>query len=317
MKFSLIVPVYNTYNYLEKCLHSLINQKNIKCKYEIFIVNDGTLDNSEEIILKYQNKFPDKVKYYKKKNGGLSSARNFGVEKSSGEYLLFIDSDDYLDEFLLSKLESIIKKNKTPDLIRINTRDVKESGEIIKDIVIPKYDNEIDLIKGIMKENALEVPWAYVYNRKFFIDNNFKYAVGRIHEDYGLTPIIIYKAKSIVQLSYVGYNYVERVGSIISETNYDKLRKRVDDMFALYSNHMDVIKKDSIKGKLLRSYCLEAFLNKLSILNKEDLNKKIKEIKPYIHVGDLYCYNIKKIVKKLALLISIKLYLTLYRKYKN
>ena len=317
MKFSLIVPVYNTYDYLDKCLNSLINQKEVKSKYEIVIVNDGTPDNSEDIVMKYLKKFPNIIKYYKKENGGLSSARNMGIENSSGDYLLFIDSDDYLDEKLLSKLEVLIDNNNNPDLIRMDTRDVRENGETIQNIILPKYENDIDLIKGIMQFNALEVPWAYVYNRKFFQRNNFKYAVGFIHEDYGLTPMVIYKARTIAQLSYIGYNYVERSGSIIAETNYEKLKRRVDDMFKLYCVHMDVIKKDSVKGKLLRSYSLEAMINKLSVLNNQDLNKKLDEIKSKINISDIYCYNFNKCIKKVLLRISIKLYLLIYKKHKK
>ena len=95
-KFSIIVPVYNVENYLEKCLDSLINQKHNS--YEIIIINDGSTDNSQRIIDNYKKKYPKLISSYKKGNGGLSSARNYGIEKSTGEYLLFVDSDDYISE---------------------------------------------------------------------------------------------------------------------------------------------------------------------------------------------------------------------------
>lgn len=315
-KFSIIVPVYNTYDYLDKCLNSLVKQKNVKNDYEIIIVNDGTPDNSDEIILKYKEKYPKMINYIKKENGGLSSARNMGEENASGEYLIFVDSDDYLDFNLLSKLENHIKENNTPDLIRIDSRDVKTSGEVIMEVTLDKSNNEIELIKNIMKKNALEVPWAYVYNTKFYKDNNFKY-LPYIHEDYGLTPIIIYKAKNITHLEFIGYNYVKRAGSIMAETKYEKLKKRVDDFFIQYCNHMEVIKKDSKKGKILRSYSLEAMINKLSSLHKEDLEKEIKVLKEKMNVSDIYCYNINKLIKRIIITINIKLYVKMYSKYKK
>jgi len=93
VKVSVIVPVYNVELYLEKCLDSLVNQT-LK-EIEIIVVNDGSPDNSQEIIDKYAKEYKN-IKAYKKKNGGLSDARNYGIKKASGEYIAFIDSDDYV-----------------------------------------------------------------------------------------------------------------------------------------------------------------------------------------------------------------------------
>ena len=107
MKVSVIVPVYNVYKYLDKCLNSLVNQtlKDI----EIIIVNDGSKENEEEIINKYLDKYSN-IKYYKKENGGLSSARNYGILKSTGKFICFVDSDDYVElntyELLYNKMIS-------------------------------------------------------------------------------------------------------------------------------------------------------------------------------------------------------------------
>ncbi len=312
--FSIIVPVYNTSGYLEKCIESIISQKGKTGKYEAIIINDGSTDNSEEIILRYQKQYPNLIKYYKHKNSGLSYTRNFGVKKSSGKYLLFVDSDDYLDLYILSKLIEYINKCNEPDVIRINSRDVMPNGEIIQEVILDKTSDEISLLKETMKKKALEVSWGYIYKADFFKKNNFTFP-NQIHEDYGLTPIILYKANTIKQLNYIGYNYVKRDGSIIEEKQYDKLKKRFDGVFILYREHMDIIKKDSKKGKLLRSYSLESMLTKLTVLNKSDLKTKLKEITPYIKASDIYCYNYKKLIKKICLAININLYLNLYKKY--
>lgn len=314
LKFSLIIPVYNTQDYLRKCLESIVMQNFDKEKFEAIIINDGSTDKSEEIILEFQKKYPDIIEYVKKENGGVSSARNLGIKKSKGEYLFFVDSDDYLELDILNRLDEILRKDKV-DIIRINSRDVKSNGDVIKEIIIKESKDETELIKNIMKEKSLEVPWGYIFKKSIFVDNKLQFAP-QVHEDFGLIPIVLYKAGTIKQLSYIGYNYVERETSLTAEKEYEKLKRRVDDMFILYRKHMRIIKSNNIKGKLLRSYSLEAMLNKLTTLNKKDLEIKLEEFKKFINPKDIYCYNFKKVIKKIILMINLKLYLYLYKKYK-
>ena len=111
-KFSIIIPVYNVEKYLKKCLESVYNQtyKN----YEVIVVNDGTKDNSMDIVKNY----PAKV--INQKNQGLSVARNNGVEKASGEYILFLDSDDYIEKGLLKEINKSLNNN--PDIVRFQIK---------------------------------------------------------------------------------------------------------------------------------------------------------------------------------------------------
>ena len=90
---SIIVPIYNTEKYLNKCIDSIINQT--KKELEILLINDGSTDNSEKIIKTYKDK---RIKYFKNKNQGIGKTRNFGIEKATGKYLMFLDSDDYLEK---------------------------------------------------------------------------------------------------------------------------------------------------------------------------------------------------------------------------
>ena len=102
MKFSVIVPIYNVEKYLSKCFDSILNQT--YSDFEIIAVNDGSPDNSQEIIDQYKANYPQKIKAFTKQNGGLSDARNFGIQRADGDYLLFIDSDDYINPVLLQRL---------------------------------------------------------------------------------------------------------------------------------------------------------------------------------------------------------------------
>ena len=123
MKVSIIVPVYNVEEYLRKCLDSLVNQtyQNI----EIIIVNDGTKDNSQSIIDEYKKKFSKLINSYMKENGGLASARNYGIDKATGEYIMFVDSDDYIDTNMVEKLVRTASK-KYSDIVVSNFYRVEE-----------------------------------------------------------------------------------------------------------------------------------------------------------------------------------------------
>ena len=132
MKFSIIIPVYNVEPYLEKCLDSVTNQtyKN----FEVIIVNDSSPDNSQKIIDKYVKK-DKRFKGYIKENGGVSSVRNYGLQKVSGDYILFLDGDDYIDISLLEELSKKIA-NQYPDIVRFSLSTVTEKNELIKEIPI-------------------------------------------------------------------------------------------------------------------------------------------------------------------------------------
>ena len=108
-KVSIIIPVYNTEKYLKRCFDSVIAQEYENL--ELVIINDGSIDNSEQIINEYKNKYPDLIRYYSKENTGVADTRNYGIEKANGEYVMFLDSDDYLDKALLKTLEEYINED--------------------------------------------------------------------------------------------------------------------------------------------------------------------------------------------------------------
>ena len=224
-KFSIIIPVYNVEKYLNKCLDSVVKQtyKN----YEVIIVCDKCSDNSESIVDEYIKKYKNFTKIYAE-HTGLSKARNIGVEASSGEYILFLDGDDYFELDLLKTLNEKLKD--TPDLIRFQIQDVK-GKEIIKynELGFNTTDG-ISAFNKIFKYHYIENAWSYSYNANFYKKNKFKFMEGCIAEDYGLIPLIIAKAKKVKSISYIGYNYVQRENSLMSDTNYSKKVKKMEDM---------------------------------------------------------------------------------------
>ena len=128
MKISVIIPVYNVEKYISKCLDSIVNQT--LESIEIIVVNDGSLDNSQEIIDEYVKKYPKKVKSFIKDNGGQGSARNIGLQHAKGEYISFVDSDDWLELNTLKEMYNLAKKNNS-DVVICDMVDHLTSGKIL------------------------------------------------------------------------------------------------------------------------------------------------------------------------------------------
>ena len=281
IKFSIIIPVYNVEKYLNKCLDSIVKQtyKN----YETIIVCDKCSDNSESIVDEYVKKYNNFTKIYEE-HTGLSKARNIGVEASSGEYILFLDGDDYFKPNLLDVLSYYL--DDTPDLIRFQIQDVK-GKEIIK------HNEEgfnttdgVSAFNKIFKYHYIENAWSYCYNANFYKKNKFKFMEGCIAEDYGLIPLIIAKAKKVKSLSYIGYNYIQRENSLMSDTDYYKKVKKIEDML-MQSVFLKGKLKD-IKGKeLIISFINNSLIYYSTRLNYKDFkkyNKILKENKCFNHL---------------------------------
>lgn len=269
-KFSIIIPIYNVENYLEKCLDSVVSQtyKN----YECILVVDKSSDKSEEIADKYIKKYNWQKVY--EENTGLAKARNLGVDKSNGDYIIFLDGDDYFEKDLLEKLNSIIKNE---DLIRYQARD------IINDTYVDYPEKNYDIKPGndafekIINFHYVENAWLYAYNSKFYKKNHFKFMENCIAEDYGLIPLIISKAKSVKIISYIGYNYVQRQNSLMNNNNYLKKIKKMDDMLKQYNFEIENISKDS--NPLFKNFLNNSLIYYSTTLKYKDFKKYKKILK--------------------------------------
>ncbi len=298
MKFSIIIPVYNVEEYIEKCLKSIERQTYVN--FEVIIINDGSPDKSEKIISNFIKNKP-KFRYYKKENGGLSDARNYGLKYVTGDYLLFIDSDDYVNVQLLEMLNNELMKNNV-DIVKFGVDMIK------KDEVIHCFKtnfNNLDLLTALpllLKDELFEPAWLYCYNYNFWKKNNFLYTKGKSHEDYGLTPIILSKAKKISSIDYIGYNYIIRENSIMTTNDEKKAYQKFQDILYYYDKNITIIQK--IKDEKVRSYLSSYYAN--GVINKakslKGKNRKIAFIE--IKQRKLYRYlldnTLKRKLKKLA-----------------
>ena len=299
-KFSIIIPVYNVEKYIDDCLKSIMNQT--YKDYEVIVVNDGTKDNSMEIVKKYN------VKVIEQKNKGLSAARNTGVKVAKGDYLIFLDSDDSWNKDLLKELSKSIKNN--PDIVRFQIQETYEDSDKVKPFNEQPFDNKngVEAFNIITNYHFIENAWCYAIKREYYKENKFSFKVGTIHEDYGLTPLMIIKANKVNSIEYIGYNYLQRQGSIMSSTAYEKIQKRVGDMYDHYLYLIEEINKTKLDSKVFKSYAANNILLKLLELNKEDYKKYSKRAKKDKIVENLLADTLARKIKKLIVKISPRFY---------
>ena len=293
MKYSIIIPVYNVEEYLDRCLKSILNQTYFN--YEVIIVNDGSPDNSDNIIKSYE-KEDKRFKGYKKVNGGLSDARNYGLKYATGDYLIFIDADDYIENNYLEKVNDVLEKNKDIDVLKFKIKLVDEGENLIR-MENGLNKEGVTSFEELVKLEFLEPAWSYVYKLSFWKENNFTYLKGMIHEDFGLTPEILMKANKIYYLNSYLYNYVQRNGSIMSSNNKEKLHKKAYDMLYQYDRLIKInYNKDT---KVYKSFLANALISKTNTLNKEEQKKYKEELRKRKVIDNLIDDTLKRKIKKI------------------
>lgn len=310
-KISVIVPVYNTEKYIEKCLKSLDSQT--MKDFEVVIVNDGSKDESERAIKNYMRRTRMNIKYLKKENGGLASARNYGVERASGKYISFLDSDDYLDKDTFYLLEQYIDKD--IDLIKFKMKTVNEKEEVLEKLDGPVFDEctgEEAYKKLCTTDKYMDPACIYLYRREFFVENNFKYKL-RYHEDFGLTSLIIVQAKTFVSTDVFGYNYLQTEESLTRAKDYNKDIERAKDMLAHYDNMIPTVNaytNISAETKaLVKRYYTNSVILKANKLKGKERKQYIKEIKNRFMYRNIKPENLKQKLKRILLKYSVNLYL--------
>ncbi|WP_270568128.1 glycosyltransferase, partial [Clostridium beijerinckii] len=228
-KLSIIVPIYNVERYLDKCIDSILNQS-FK-DFELILVDDGSPDKCGDICNSY-SKLDRRIKVIHKQNGGLSSARNAGLDIAVGEYIAFVDSDDWINGDMYDTLYCIAKENNA-DIVQCRFKkvynDIEEYVEISKKVnIIDKIEALTNLIAyGEMHVQSV-VTWNKIYKRMLFDD--IRFPQGKIHEDEFTTYKFFYKSKKIVLCDDELY-YYRQVDNSIMNTKFNK--KRLDYLDAL------------------------------------------------------------------------------------
>lgn len=218
-KVSVIVPVYGVEKYIDKCLNCLVNQT--LEDIEVIVVNDGTKDNSQKIIDKYVKKYPNKVKSFIKENGGQGSARNYGLKKATGEYIGYVDSDDYVEFDMYEKLYNKAKENNL-DIVICGNYNVSEDYKSKKiDLEFIKYnDNKLNALLG------KKAVWNKIYKKNIVENLEFRSKVW--YEDFDFSIKAICNAKKIDYINEPLYDYLIREGSTMNNSNIERNLEIID-----------------------------------------------------------------------------------------
>lgn len=230
MKLSIIVPVYNVAPYLLKCVDSLLAQD--ITDYEIILVDDGSTDECPQICDHYVELYPH-IHVIHQKNAGLSAARNSGIATAQGEYILFVDSDDYLQPNTLGILLEQVERDNL-DVLRFRYQNVKENGEAFapyKDMT--NYnDYSVCPIDGLtfLNDRMSTQCYAWLFIVRTEIVRQELFTPGIYFEDTDWTPRMLLRAKRVASTDMVVYNYLWREGSItLSQKDLAKMRKQLHD----------------------------------------------------------------------------------------
>lgn len=191
-KISIIVPVYNSEKYISKCLDSLVNQT--YSNIEIIVINDGSIDNSDKIIKKYNDK---RIKYYNKKNEGIGKTRNYGIDKATGEYVMFIDSDDYIEKNCCEKMIEFALKENSDLVVSDFYKDINGNIETIK---LDKFEtSSLSENKDLLLSINLG-PCNKIYNKKILDRYNIYFNEELKYED---VPFVIKYIKYARKISKI------------------------------------------------------------------------------------------------------------------
>ena len=241
MKVSVIIPVYNVEQYLERCLDSVVNQtlKDI----EIICVNDGSTDGSLQILEKYA-KNDARIKILTRKNGGLAAARNTGLEHASGEYIGFIDSDDWIDLDYYEKLYNTAKKYDSDiayaDFIRKGKNKHKIRMHINEEIVSTDIRSKIDNCKNL----TLGCVWNKIYRKELIFNNDLSFPEGHVYEDGVFSMKSLYYANSVVSAPNTYYYYFVNPTSIVKSC---RTQSKIDDKMICRHNILNFLQEKGVK----------------------------------------------------------------------
>ena len=299
---SVIVPIYNVERYLEKCIHSILNQtyQNL----EIILVDDGSPDNCGAICDQYSD-VEQRIKVIHKQNGGLSDARNKGIDASSGEFLVFVDSDDTILPEMIEKLYRRIVIDQS-DMAFCGYKQVNQYGEFLSEVALP--DNVLtgfDALKVSYESQGVlyTITWNKLYKRHLF--QSIRFPVGKYHEDEYTTYLILDQCRRISIIREALYIYYQRADSIMQEV-YSV--KRLDGIEASYERYIYYKKKGGKYKTLLipegNTFTPIFFRSKLLFKPKtQEEKKRVREIDrmaKYICIDKFYQWTLTRKIKLLT-----------------
>lgn len=269
-KVSIIVPIYNVEKYIKECLDSLINQT--LQEIEIILVNDGSTDKSGEIAKEYAQMNKKKIVYLEKENGGLSDARNYGIPYAKGEYIAFLDSDDYIEKDTYEKMYELAKK---------------ESSDMVECDFYWEYPNKTKIDTGEVYHNKKEmaekvrvVAWNKLIKREILEKAKIEFQKGYRYEDVEFTYKLIPYLEKVSFLKEPCIHYIQRENSISNSQN-----ERTKEIFDVLEHVIDYYKEKKIYDKyeeqieyIYTRYLLCSSLLRIVKVNDKETRNKLLEM---------------------------------------
>lgn len=313
MFYSIIIPVYNTKKYLERCIHSVLTQ-NFK-DYEIILIDDGSIDGSEIICDNFAEKY-HYIRAYHKKNGGLSSARNMGIKHAEGDYLVFLDSDDIIEKDSLERINEYLRSNNC-DVIQVNSKQIMFSDdEILRDSPNNIYEKKVTsgekYLEYMLASKLYEAPACfYIYKRKFLLESDLLFTENLIHEDEEFVPRMLYKAQTVSYFNHLHYIYINREESICNGSS-NEIRglnyMKVSNLLLKYFRNIENSKlKKLIFDKIVSIYLYGCFVSKILDIPEEF---QISSFKLF-----LFSHKLEIRVQALIFMVNKRMYYFLKNKY--
>lgn len=309
-KVSIIVPVYQVENYLDRCVVSIINQ--VYTNLDIILIDDGSLDGSAAICDAWKKK-DNRIRVIHKKNGGLAEARNVGIQEARGQYISFVDSDDFVDEkFILTLISDAVKYDAEISCVGYCEFEKKEDIPLVHQGNIVTYTKE-EAIKSLLKSDGpCNFAWNKLYRKELF--KNVKFPVGKKMEDLGTTYMLMDQCSKVVYNTTKLYNYMQRKDSILhtpDEKFYiDKMELTISRYVYLKNNYGDF--QDNIDFFLITSFECYPFLS-----TKSEIKKDVKKELTKIWNTNKKVITIKRKIKYLLLMHNERLYCLIFMRKKR
>ena len=283
MKVSLIIPVYNVENFLYRCLKSVENQTYKDT--EVIIINDGSTDNFYKIIDEFVARNENFI-CYTIENSGPGGARNYGILKATGDYIVFLDSDDYISEDCIEKLFNAAQKNDS-DIVVCNNYDVTEEGEIITLYECNAKNRTTSAQESPEIFFNRQCPWGKIYRKSLF-DNLF-YATKEWYEDLRLVLKIYLRAEKITYIEDALFFYVQRAGSIMNNAKAIRNLEIItafEDIIS-YFNEKDVYEKFKAEiDYLIIEHIAVATITRVVMSGAEEKDMVIEKLQKYVSQFD-------------------------------
>ena len=265
-KVSVIVPVYNSEKYIKRCIESILNQS--FSEFELILINDGSKDNSQKILEEYKKKYEDKIELVNQTNIGVAKTRNKAIKLAKGQYIMFIDNDDYIDKDYIEKHMQKIEETNA-DLVMSGYRRIN----IDKKVLFKQKLLNTDWSKYIIL-----APWAKVYNKEFLLKNNIEFLDYGIGEDVYYNLVAFSKNPRIEIIDYIGYNWFFNTKSV-SNTSQRGLSKDVDIRVVLTKILSEYTKRDELMNYYLVRYFIWYMLFSGRKSNSDNFMNYYKECK--------------------------------------